>query len=331
MTTDEVVSRWRSPEGSKLAREVVARLAKGKPLDRLGLGQHDGRIDLRGLPLVPPTREARYEFEGFFVERLGGTVELKKRRLVGLDLSGAALTSMRFTDCVLEHCALTGAICHDWRLWGTSVVDCDLTGADLRDAAVGTGRRDKSFNRWQQVSFRGADFRVSSTFSADFVDCDFSMAKLVDVRFQQCVLQRCVFAGVLTRVQFDGRDTHPRERPAPQQPSLIDVDLSRAVLNDSQFLGCDLSRVTLPDDPQLLRIRRYPVVVEEVLAQSASDDSEPARLLSGMLRMQTKTFRSRDVDEVVNLRDYGSDDGDPLAAYAEVVFRQADAAVNGGG
>jgi len=331
VTSDEVVSRWQSPDGSKLAREVIARLAKGKPLERLGLGEHAGRIDLRGLPLVPPKREARYEYGGFFVERLGGTVELKKRKLMGLDLSGAALTSMRFTDCLLEHTLATGAICHDWRLWGTSVVDCDFSGADLRDAAVGTGRRDKSFNRWDRVSFRGADFRVSSTFSADFVDCDFSMAKLVDVRFQQCVLERCTFSGVLTRVQFDGRDTHPHERPAPPQPSLVDVDLSRAVLNDSQFLGCVLSRVTLPADPQLLLIRRYPVVVDALLAQSAGDDSDAARLLTGMLRMQVKTFRSRDVDEVVNLRDYGSDEGDPLAAYAEAAFRRADAAVNGSG
>lgn len=44
-----LVDRWRSAEGEAVAGEVVARLVRGRPLDGLGLGEHEGRTDLRGL------------------------------------------------------------------------------------------------------------------------------------------------------------------------------------------------------------------------------------------------------------------------------------------
>src|SRR5262245_35894853 len=49
------MTRWQGSASKGLAREVFERLLSGKPLDRLGLEVHGGRIDLRGI--VAPLEE----------------------------------------------------------------------------------------------------------------------------------------------------------------------------------------------------------------------------------------------------------------------------------
>lgn len=151
--------RWATPEGKERAEEAVARLVAGRPLDGLGAGEVDGRVDLRGLPVPVAGRLRRFEVAGWFAEDVGDLVVLRNARLEGLDLSGAQLQSLRFFGSRIADCRLDGAACQDWRMWDTEVTDCSFVGASLRDAAVGSwheGRR----NTWRRVGFRGADFRV---------------------------------------------------------------------------------------------------------------------------------------------------------------------------
>ena len=154
-----LAERWRSGEGVALAEEVIARLVAGRDLDGLGLGVHEGRVDLRCIQAPIPRRLERFEALGWFVEELGDLVSFRGIRLANLDLSGAQLPSLRFHDVVIDDCQFDSAMCRDWRLWSSQVLDCSFIKADLRDAAVGTWHAGRG-NEWHRVDFSGADFRV---------------------------------------------------------------------------------------------------------------------------------------------------------------------------
>jgi len=155
-----------------------------------GLGEVDGRADLRGLPAPVPRRLRRFESAAWFAEELGELVVLRDVRLEGLDLRGAQLQSLRFFGSVIADCRLDGASCQDRRMWDTRVCDSSFTGASPRDAAVGPWHDGKG-NIWQRVSFARADFRVASPTGIVFSECDFSAARIAKVRFQQCAITDC--------------------------------------------------------------------------------------------------------------------------------------------
>jgi hypothetical protein len=313
--------RWATPEGRGRAEEVVARLAGGRPVAGLGLGEVDGRVDLRGLPAPIAKRLRRFEAAGWFAEELGDLVVLRSVRLEGLDLSGAQLQSLRFFGSRIADCRLDGANCQDWRMWDTEVADCSFVDSSLRDAAVGTWHDGKR-NAWRRVSFAGADFRVMSLTGTVFEDCDFSGARIAKVRFQQCAITGCRFGGRLTGVVFDGRPLEGKPDPGP-----LEADFTGALFEDVMFLGFDLSRVTLPDDPDLRLMRQDRCVMERALASLAGDDSLSARMLRAVVSNRLKMMRDAAVPEfgVFNRRDYVASGGDELAGLADRVLAAAEA------
>jgi uncharacterized protein YjbI with pentapeptide repeats len=313
--SDLLRKRWTTADGDVLAGGVFARLIAGRPLDDLALPRHEGLVDLRYLPGPIPARLRRFAAAGRFVEELSDTVTLRKARLVGLDLSCADLRSFRFHDSILEGCRIDKANCRDWRLWGTTVRDCSFVGADLRDAAVGTwvdGRR----NEWQRVRFDGADFRVAASQGAVFLDCDFSSANLAKVKFEQCDLERCVFAGRLREVVFDGREIGGRPASRP----MVDVDFRNAHFSDVEFMGSSLGAVALPEDPDVRLIRRYRCVVTHALTRLEGDGSLQSRMLRGELLNRIRMMRGEEEDNVFNRRDYVQSGGEQLAEFASEVF-----------
>lgn len=315
-----VVERWRTEQGAALAEEALARLMTGRGLGALGLGEHEGRIDLRGLLAPLPRRLQRFETQGWFVERLGDLITLQRVRLEKVDLSGAQLQSFRFHDSLITDCRFDGANCRDWRLWGTDVSDCSFVKADLREAAVGTwheGRR----NSWRRTDFSGSDFRVGVSRAAAYEDCNFAGAKLTKVTYGQCSFVRCRFAGSLREVVFDGRELTDRPAPVP----LEDVDFSDAVFEQVEFMGFDLERVTLPKDPDLKLLRRYRCVLERGLEALSGNETKPARMLRGEFENRLRMIRSDNEAKVFNRRDYLASGGEDLAILAENVFSRAEA------
>jgi uncharacterized protein YjbI with pentapeptide repeats len=312
--------RWRTPVGQALAEEAVARLVAGRGLDGLGLGWHDGRVDLRGLPAPIPSRLRRFESRGWFVEVLGNLITFRGARLLGLDLSGAQLQSLRFFGCQITDCRLDGANCQDWRLWDTEVADCGFSRASLRDAVVGTwheGRR----NAWRRVDFTRTDFRVVEPLEAVFEDCDFSGAKIVGVDFSQCAFARCRFAGSLNRVLFDGRELPGR--PAP--PPMSKVDFAAAVFRDVEFRGFGLEDVTLPPEPDVRLYRRARCVARRGIQLLEGDGSKPAQMLRAVLQ-DCLRGPGADQDALVFVRrDYLDGGGADLVALAEDVLGRAQA------
>jgi uncharacterized protein YjbI with pentapeptide repeats len=277
-------------------------------------------VDLRCLPVPIAKRLRRFEAAGWFAEELGDLIVVRGVRLEGVDFSGAQLQSMRFFGSRIVDCRLTGASCQDWRMWDTEVVDCSFDGASLRDAAVGTwhdGRR----NTWRRVGFNRADFRVVAPLGAVFEDCDFSGARLANVRFEQCAITRCRFASKLTDVVFDGRPLEGRPAPAP-----LEGDFAEAIFDQVEFMGLDLSGVTLPPDPDLRLIHRYRCVIERALTSLDGDDSLSARMLRGEFTNRLKMMRgTRAESNVFNRRDYAASGGDELADLADRVLTAAEA------
>jgi uncharacterized protein YjbI with pentapeptide repeats len=319
MVDSSLGGRWLTPEGRERAEEVMARLAAGYSLAGLGLAEVEGRVDLRGLPVPVAKRLRRFETAGWFAEELGDLVVLRGVRLEGLDLSGAQLQGVRFFGSQIAGCQLDGASCQDWRMWDAEATDCSFAGASLRGAAVGTwheGRR----NRWQRVDFSGADFCVVAPRGAVFEDCHFSSTRLANVRFEQCTITRCNFASTLTGVVFDGRQIEGRPAPAP-----LEADFTGSVFDQVEFMGHDLSRVTLPQDPDLRLIRRYRCVIETALASLDGNSSRPARMLRAEFTNRLKMMRGAKAESnVFNRRDYIASGGEELAALADRVLAAAE-------
>src|SRR6266568_4499928 len=104
--------RWNTVEGQKLGQEVVARLVLGQPLDKLPLGRHEGRIDLRGLslPAQRPLRRvtSRVGAQSLSAVELEGVLVLRGVILEGLDLSGSRLKALSLFDSKIARCRFDG-------------------------------------------------------------------------------------------------------------------------------------------------------------------------------------------------------------------------------
>lgn len=320
MSLKSLRDRWRTPVGQALAEEVVARLMTCRPLEELGLGAYEGRVDLRGLPAPIPHRLRRFEADNWFVEQLGDLVKFQSAELARLDLTGAQLQSFRFFDSHLIDCRFDAANCRDWRLWGTEVRDCTFRKADLREAAVGTGHEDGR-NVWRRVDFSGADFRVGVSWEAIYEDCNWSDARLVKVNFGQCTFVRCRFAGLLREVFFDGRDLPDRSAPPPME----EVDFTEAVFDQVEFRGFDIKAVKLPDDPDVYLIPHALCVARRGLAMLDGDERVIAKMLRAMLEGYLRGPGSEHEACVFNRRDYLQLGGEELAALAQDVLGRAEA------
>lgn len=319
MGVKEFGERWRTPQGQALAEEIVARLVSARELDGLGLGWHEGRVDLRGLPAPIPARLRRFESQGWFMEVLGNLITFRSVRLHSLDLSGAQLQSFRFFGSQIIDCRLDGANCQDWRLWDTRVADCSFAHASLRDAALGTwheGRR----NTWRRVDFTRADFRVIEPLEAVFEDCDFCYAKITGVTFSQCAFMRCRFAGAMRNVLFDGR--YLPDRPAP--PPMSKVDFTTAVFWDVDFRGFDLEDIILPDDPGVRLVRRGRCVASRGIQMLHGDQRLSARMLRADLQNRLQGPGNEREAFVFNRRDYEKSGGRELVILAKDVLSHAE-------
>jgi Pentapeptide repeats (9 copies) len=320
VVTAGLTDRWRTPEGEALAEEVIVRLVGGRGLEGLRLDWHEGRIDLRGLPVPIPARLRRFQSQGWFVEALGDLITFRGARLRGLDLSGAQAQSLRFFGSQIADCRLDGANCQDWRLWDTVVSDCSFSKASLRDAAVGTWHENRR-NRWKRVDFGRSDFRVGTCWAAVFEDCDFSGAKFTGVKFSQCTLANCRFVGVVKDVLFDGRDLSP-ERPAP--PQMGKVDFSAAVFGGVEFRGYDLEDVKLPDDTDVLLLRRARCVARKAIHALGDREDTPSLMLRAVLENRLRGPGDEREAEVFNRRDYRGMGGEELVALAGEVLGRAE-------
>jgi uncharacterized protein YjbI with pentapeptide repeats len=312
--------RWRTDAGKRLAEEVVAHLLAGRPLDELDLATHDGRVDLRGLPVPQPQHLRRFEKDGWFIEELGDRVWFKNARLAGLDLSGAIMDRVRLWDTEVSDCRFDGARCQHLGLVRTEVTDCSFVGADFRQAALGSWV--DGGNVFRRVTFKDADFRVGSCPAATFVDTDFSQARIEGVDFQSSSFVRCRFAGELRDVLFYN---HGFKTGKPDPNTMEDVDLSDAVLREVEFRRLNLDRVTFPSDPAHLIVHSYRCVLKRALTELAGDESREAHLLKASVEHRLKWAGPNQKVGLFSLTDYERRGGPQLSERAAELFIRCEA------
>jgi uncharacterized protein YjbI with pentapeptide repeats len=262
---------------------VIACLIAGKPLKPLGVGEHDGRIDLRGLPAAPTPIGSRTKAGRFNVQSVRGRVSITGVRLAALDLSGALLDGWRLRDTQIRDCRFDAATCRQWVLWDSLVEDATFDSADLRDSSLGTA--PYSYNvRWSRVSYRGADLRSAHASCGTFDGCSFDNARFGDTDFRQCTFTKCHFEGPMVGVRFDGRDLSP-DYPAPPD---MEADFSGAYFSNVEFDGFALANITLPRDDELTLTPRAACVARWVIDHIGEGQDVPSRQLRGVMEHRLK-------------------------------------------
>lgn len=262
--------RWCGRNGEGLADEVFARLIAGKALDDLRLGEHKGRIDLRGIKAPIPTRLRRFEFEGRFFEQLGELLEFRSVSLEGLDFAGAFLDSLRFYQVRINNCRFDQALCQGWRMWASDVTETTFQDADLRSFVTGSWYEGRG-TVFSRVFFCNANMTSLNSTTATYIDCDFSNAKLTKVDFQSSSFIRCKFAGRLKRVTFRDRGFKTGK---PDPNPMEDIDFSEALFDEVIFHHLSLDRVRLPKAEGHIILMNYPCVLEKAI-EALKNDPHP--------------------------------------------------------
>ncbi len=332
MLDDEFGRRWATPEGVLLAGEVLARLKAGAPLGGLGLGEVDGRVDLRGFPAPRPRLVSPEDVERRLAGRrllqaaysqLTGHVALEDVALRGLDLTGTRLDEVSFRECKIEDCVLDKISGRDLVLLRTTVRRCSFRGASMPGAML-SGWRDGGWSEYDRVDFTGADLRANANrnVTAWFRDCDFSGARLDGTSFYDCGLVRCRFAGDLEHVHFFGSGAPSGQREGPDH--VVDLDLSGTVLRQVTFKGVDLAAVRLPDDPGLRIIRNYPCVMRKAAAALRGRRDNTGWFLWMQFNGRLKGIDLGPPVGLLNRNDYLIWGGEELAALLDSVLADAE-------
>jgi uncharacterized protein YjbI with pentapeptide repeats len=262
--------RWTTPDGQELARIVLRELGQGRSLSTLGLGEHDGRVDLRGF--VNP--EGPDEIVRLFGN--SGTLLLHGMDFSGSEMGHVALRRVELHDCLFVGARFAGGpgICD------SEVSDTSFHGSDLTEMRA-HGWEEHPAPILKHVDFTDAKLNRAS-FEGEVRDSDFSRASLTHAQFS-CHVVRCRFAGYMNETEFYGSQVRvgPGGSPGPQQVgSLQDVDFSEAEFHFVGIRNLDLDRVRFPIGPGYLVVDNWPCVLRYMKA--AFDDvpgDDPFRYL----------------------------------------------------
>ncbi len=280
--------RWEGPDPVRLVRAVRTWLFGQGPRPD-GLGEVDGRVDLRGIPLTATPGTLGDPDDP------GGGVTWES-----LDLSGAQLEQLRFfggriSGCLFEGTSLTGL-----RLWGTTVEDSSFRRARLRSGALGTGAWRGLRVVWRRVAFDRADLRESVFLGCVLEGCTFEQTSRL-LQITDSEVDDCTFVGRLTSLLVSGEGHR-----VPVSPRAFSADFSRAVFRDSKIEGYSLDRVRLPEQDDLVVVRHYPSVMKTAAAYLEAADPSPAgRSAAGVLHHWFTAPGSADSDVCFDLGGFG--------------------------
>lgn len=315
MTIKELTERWRTPEGAALAQEALLALLGQQPMPA-AVGHHEGRVDLRGFAIAAPSRSTTAIVNGGRVVSLDGVPEIRGGAWSGLDLSHAALPSLRFFGAEIRNCRFDKANCQDWRLWDSTVADSSFVGADLRHSALLTWWNNQG-NAWRRVVFDRADLRDCALRGGVLDGCSFVDTKIGGNSFGQVAIRGCRFTGKMKDVTFDGRRVEDWPPPAP----MVDVDFSEAQFLDVWFNGCHFQNVSLPDGNFV--VPNFPEVAKRVAETLAASDRAEALVVRRVLQATLRSPGDPDSVGVINLHDYVRYGDEALAQFAESAYREA--------
>ncbi len=317
MTKKDLVGRWKTSEGERLMQEVLGRLLAHESLSDMGLGEIDGRVDLRGIAAPAPVPLDTHEKKkGWLVQELGGLVKFEGAALTNLDFSGGRLEGLRFYNTTIANCRFDEARCQDWRLWAMDVTDTSFVGADLRKAVLGAWYKGRG-DVYRRVNFSRANLRSIVCPAATFVDCDFGDAQLAKVDFQSSSFIRCRFAGLLREVTFYD---HGFNTGKPDPNPMEDVDFTEAELRMVEFRRLNLDRVKFPQSIDHLIVHHYRCVLERAIRELQTDARW--RGLRVVMEHRLKWAGPRQKVGEFNRRDLLEMSDEAEAEYAEGLLRR---------
>lgn len=313
-------NRWRGNEGDRLAGEVWRRLAAGESLHDLGLGENDGYSDLRGISTPRVTKAELPPFRNWALHDLKGFLEFRKVHFDGMDFSDSRLEYLHFFNSRINNCRFDRADCKSWNVKASDITGTSFVRADLRDAGLGLWHEGRG-NVYRFVDFSQADMRDSISTSADYIDCDFSYARLDKVEFDSSGFIRCRFAGEVREVIFYDRGfKSPKPNPNPME----DVDFSKAQLRWCAFRRLNLDRVLLPRDRHHLIVRNYRCVLEKAIAELEDHQSLTGRGLKRVLENDLKWIGPQQEIGVFNDLDFLEAWGPEGQQFATELLRRAE-------
>jgi uncharacterized protein YjbI with pentapeptide repeats len=263
---------------------ILERLSTGDSIERLGLGQREGRWDLRGVSAQPLQCAGARNVAGVGLTEIQDRPRFSGLQLESVDFTGATLQGIVFENCTFHDCLFDGADCRGWSVWDSDVSDTSFVDADLRGAALGPLKRMRQ-NRYERVSFARADFRDAVCSAGVFVEVDFGHAKLIDLDFRASRFERCRFAGDLREVVFWHRNPIVRTL---RSNKMEEVDFSEAELRWTEFRGLDMDLVRWPESGNHVLVDSYPRVLSELLAALDGDDSVMGRVLRSLVDRQAR-------------------------------------------
>ncbi len=255
--SDPLVERWRTDSGQALATEVFRRLRDGRRLDGLPLSHYEGRVDLRGVrgPSEGNAHWRRWDDDDHTSPPTIGAIVME-----GLDFSGSSLPHWRWMGTTVLNCRFDGANIDDLGTWATRVEDASFARTRGVPRCLGAWL-DGRQGVFRRVDFSHADLRGKHFSMTDFIECDFSHARIHKCEWYEAGLVRCRFAGLVRENIWSDRGDRPfvpslnQQTPKAGPNPLEDVDLSQAELRWCEFRDLDLSRVALPEDEKHLVVR----------------------------------------------------------------------------
>lgn len=303
---DAIEARWLTPVGRQLATEVWQRLRTGKGLDGLTVDVHEGRHDLRGLSIVGGVASKLRPWEKWLVEERSGSAELRGVRLLGLDLTGSSLPSLRVFGGAIQGCKFDRAELPDLRLWGVEVEDTSFRASNLSGSVLG-GWLDGRGTRFRRVDFSRAKLAAIATPSATFDGCKFADVRLSNVEFDSDFFD-CVFTGTLRDVYFYAFGA----QPGKSYPNRLErVDFSGAEFRWVGFKGFDLDSVALPTGDDHLIVDAYPCSLREAAGRLRERGTELG--LAALFEEALKWAGPHQARGVFNRKDLAEVSTTPLA------------------
>lgn len=312
--------RWTAPDGRQLSKEVWRRLVARVSLHDLKVGEHEGRIDLRGISVPEVTKEELPPFRNWDLYRLRGQLEFRNVSFEDMDFSESTLKYLRFFNSRIINCRFDNADCKNWAVRASDVERTTFIKSSLRNAGLGIWSEGRG-DIYKFVDFSHADMRGLISTSATHIDCDFSHARLDKVDFQSSSFIRCRFAGEVREVIFyDLAFKSKKQDPNPME----DVDFSAAQLRWVEFRRLNLDRVRFPEDPDHLVVRNYRCVLERALDAAGRVQTVGSRGVIVILKHRLKWIGPQQMVGVFNRLDFREGGGIEEERLAVDLLRRAE-------
>jgi uncharacterized protein YjbI with pentapeptide repeats len=228
-----------------------------------------GRVDVRGLPVSRAVTDWRDRPPRLSAgsDPSRGPSAARRAAWQGLDLTGAELREMNWTELAVRDCVLDDADLTGLRCWGVDVAGCSMRRAKMFHGQLGAPARFwPRRSQWRDADLRQADLR-GATASVLFQDVDFRNAKFQRTDFGWSDLKNCRFAGVVLGLKIG-------HRPIPEHPAgwlLSGVDLTAATPRRLELIGVnlDVADIRLPADADHWLIPDWPDYLQRLAAAVA--------------------------------------------------------------